>query len=269
MVVLANIAVPGILVSTMGKHKVHPASFDAEGTQIMTAFVEVLENALGKADLLEARANQGYIIRRFGHVAQSIIDNSTAHVGDAAPDLERALDGVFHSLFLQQLATVRQQLTDMFERDLRPASVLARADKEFVARAEELLRPGSDWSYEPERKQFLKTLEQILHEHAALARERSRVALMQRATSELINRLLTQMEELGEKMYGPGGGSPWVFWTSYKIPRTPFHIVGKYRQGRTNIELSLGPSKDPVNAEAGFVEGLTRQNLGLSLNLGV
>mmetsp|Transcript_94032 Transcript_94032/g.210146 ORF Transcript_94032/g.210146 Transcript_94032/m.210146 type:complete len:118 (-) Transcript_94032:57-410(-) len=112
-------------------------------------------------------------------------------------------------------------------------------------------------------------LENALHQNEALVLERSRTVQTQRATADVIGNLQKQMEQLGEKLRGMGAGSPWVLWTSYHLPGTPFQMSGRYTQGRTNIELNLSPNRDPGNAEAGFVEGLTRTNLGLSLNLGV
>jgi len=96
-----------------------------------------------------------------------------------------------------------------------------------------------------------------------------RTAQTQRATADVIGKLQKQMEQLGEKLRGMGTGSPWVFWTTYRLPKTPIQISGRYQQGRANIEMNLSPNRDPANAEAGFVEGLTAQNVGLSLNVGV
>jgi len=146
------------------------------------------------------------------------------------------------------------------------------ADAKFVARAKELVRPDSTWSYEPEREQLRSAVGITQRHNKALSEERARVAQTQRATADVIGKLQKNMEQLGEKLRGTGAGSPWILWTSYHLPNTPIQISGRYTEGRANIEFNMAKNKDPVNAEAGFVEGIGDTilgNLGLSLNVGV
>jgi len=230
-----------------------------------------LEEALDRAEALGAEVRRGHLVPKFGEQVQDVIEAAVARMGGGAqPELEHALDSALHALFLQQLALLRQQLTSKFERfrGSRTAA-LSRADREFVNKAQALVRPGSDWSFEPDRALLSADLKSLLAREAALAQLRIRAERTRRATVDVVGKLQDQMEKFGEMLHGPGGGSPVVFWTSYRFPGTPVQVSGRYRQGRANIEFNLLPDVDPATAEAGFVSGVTSRNLGVSLNVGI
>eukprot|EP00421_Protoceratium_reticulatum_P050605 CAMPEP_0168446960 /NCGR_PEP_ID=MMETSP0228-20121227/46347_1 /TAXON_ID=133427 /ORGANISM="Protoceratium reticulatum, Strain CCCM 535 (=CCMP 1889)" /LENGTH=290 /DNA_ID=CAMNT_0008461477 /DNA_START=44 /DNA_END=916 /DNA_ORIENTATION=- len=247
---VAACGLPRLAVPEPSPKACPPPEQDAAGSSGNRQLADALRGALAKVDALRADVDGGNIIQDFGEKAE-------ATVKGLAPELQSALDGALYALFIRQLELIREELIEKFERHWRPTKALSLADQQFVARADELVRPGSDWSYTPERAAL------------RLAQEKARGVQTQRATASVIGNLQKQMEQLGEKLRGTGAASPWVFWTSYRIPGTPIQMSGRYQQGRTNIELNLAPNKDPANAEAGFVEGLTWSNLGLSLNLGV
>merc|ERR1711920_1169591 len=109
-----------------------------------------------------------------------------------------------------------------------------------------------------------------LRHRAALVEERANSARMQQTTIDVIGRMQEHMERLAQKVQSArSGGSPWVLSTSYRIPNTPLQVVGRYEQGRANVELNLTPDKDPTNAESNFVQGIGPANLGVSFNLRV
>lgn len=228
-----------------------------------------LADALRQIQALRSQVDGGHIVPKFGEKAQGILQGALRKAGGEVPELERAVDGVLHSLFLQQLSILRLQLATKFESSNKPIVALAKADQQFVASANELVRPDSDWSIGTERDALKSVLEGAFRRDAALSEERARAARTQQATIHVISKLQNQMETLQQKVQGMGGGSPWVLSTSYRIPNTPLQITGRYQQGRANIELNLTPDKDPANSEAGFVEGVGPANLGLSFNLGV
>ncbi|CAE8589087.1 unnamed protein product, partial [Polarella glacialis] len=100
--------------------------------------------------------------------------------------------------------------------------------------------------------------------------ERARAALAQRSTIEVIGKLQDQMEQLALKAQSArGGSSPWVLSTSYRIPRTPLQVVGRYEQGRANVELNLTPDKDPSRSENGGLDQFGPANVGVSFDLGM
>lgn len=247
-----------------------PKADIAKNTRVGTLMTALLD-ALNSVEELEEQVAAGSVIAEFGEKAQQMVEEASIAAGVAAPQLTALLDGVLHRLFLQQIRSIQRQLYDKFKHSSRRGlpAVLARADELFVAGASKLIRPGSGWSFEEERVALRVALEVELQQASQVAQERQRAALTQQATADVIGKLQKQMEQLGEKLRGTGAGSPWALWTSYHVPGTPFQMSGRYQQGRANIELNLSPNKDPANAEAGFVEGLTPQNLGLSFNIGV
>jgi len=226
---------------------------------------DMLRDLLERVELLQDQVDAGLVLSNFGQQADAIISRAKAR-----PELERAVDGMLHALFLQQLATLQQTLLSKFTQNRYvTAGTITRADREFVARAQALLRPGSTWSFEPERTSLHASLTGCFHQDTLLAQEKTRAIQTQRATADVIGKLQQQMDHLGEKLRGLGGGSPWFLWTTYHIPGTPFQLSGRYQQGRTNIELNLDRDKDPARGEAGFIDGVLSKRLGLSLNVGV
>lgn len=239
-----------------------PQQLEAEAAGVTS---DVLRDVLEKVEVLQDQVDAGIVLANFGQHAAEIV----SHV-QGQPELEQAVDGMLHALFLQQLATLQQALLSKFtQRRHVTAGAVNRADRQFVARAQALLRPGSKWSFEPERTSLHASLAGCFRQDTLLAQEKTRAMQTQRATADVIGKLQQQMDRLGEKLRGLGGGSPWFLWTTYHIPGTPFQLSGRYQQGRTNIELNLDRDKDPARGEAGFIDGLLTKNLGLSLNVGV
>lgn len=217
---------------------------------------------------LQRQVDAGHIIPKFGEKAQTIVSALSERAGDAGPELERIVDGKLEMLFLKQLALLRQQLAGKFEKASRPLDAASQADAQFVVQAEELLRPGSRWSYEHERYALRAVLEGSFRKEAMFAEEKVKALQAQQSTVEIISKLQSQMEVLQQKVQNLRAGSPWFLSTSYRIPHTPLQLIGRYQQGRANLELSLNQDRDPANSEAGFVEGVGPANLGITLNLG-
>jgi len=213
---------------------------------------------------LREQVDAGHIVPKFGEKADEILSSMDQ------PDAQRVVDGALHALFLRQVALLRQQVALKFEGAGGELDALSQADAQFVQDAQTLLRQGSGWSFEPERGALRSWLHGAFQRDAALAEERARAALAQQATIEVISKLQDQMELLQQKAQSlRSGGSPWVLSTSYRIPNTPLQLVGRYEQGRANVELNLTPTKDPSSSDASFVESLGPANFGVSFNLGL
>lgn len=239
-----------------------------DGGQEGTTTRDALSFASEEVESLRQQVDAGRLVKNFGQKAQNILEAVNERAG-SKKSLVAIVDSSLHSLFLRQLLLVQQQLVERFAHDHALDATLSRADKLFVSTAKDLVRTDSTWSFESVRDSLKAELTEILRDNTALKNEQERVAQTQRATAAVIGQLQKQMDEIGEKLKGTGAASPWMLWTSYRLPGTPFQVSGRYQEGRTNIELSLVRNKDPANAEAGFVEGLTPQNLGLSLNIGL
>mmetsp|Transcript_147916 Transcript_147916/g.368582 ORF Transcript_147916/g.368582 Transcript_147916/m.368582 type:complete len:301 (-) Transcript_147916:97-999(-) len=218
---------------------------------------------------LQKQVESGHIVAKYGEKAQSIVAAVVSGMGEAGPEIERAVDGMLQALFLQQLSLLRQQLVVKFEKASKPAQAASQADSQFVTQAQELVRPGSDWSFDQERYALRATLEGTYRRDAAIAEEKVLSAQTQQSTVEIISKLQSQMEALQTRVQALRAGSPWFLSSSYRIPGTPLQLIGRYQQGRANLELSLNPDRDPANSEAGFVDGIGPANLGVTLNVGV
>mmetsp|Transcript_31318 Transcript_31318/g.82987 ORF Transcript_31318/g.82987 Transcript_31318/m.82987 type:complete len:279 (-) Transcript_31318:197-1033(-) len=228
-----------------------------------------LDEALAQITSLQAQVEAGQVVPNFGSKAQEIVTKACSNAGSAAPELEQAIDGALQGLFLRQAALLREEVAKSFGSKAE-IDAPAQADKQFLAAARDLVRPGSGWSLEHERGQLRASMEDNLRRGAALLEERARAAQVQQSTVEVISKLQEQMEHLAAKVQSArGGGSPWVLSTSYRIPNTPFQVVGRYEQGRANVELNLTPDKSPLNTQASFVEGIGPANIGVSFNLGL
>jgi len=209
-------------------------------------------------------------VPRFGEKAQEIVSQALSHAGSSALELEQLLDGALEPLFLRQAALLRQQVASSLGPAGMQADALERAEERFLAEARSLVRPGSGWHLEPERRLLRMGAERGLGRLAALSEERARAARHQQLTVEVIGKLQEQMEQLQQKVQGlRGGSSPWVLSTSYRVPKTPLQLAARYEQGRANVELSLTPDKNPSESEASFVDGIGPANLGVSFNLGI
>lgn len=258
-------AIPVLALSKQGGEEV-PQMMEQVGDDGLSVVLKDVSESLRP---LQQQVESGHLVPKFGERAQTVLATAERRAGSAGPELARAVDGMLQGLYLRQLALLRQQLTAKFERSGRPAEAVAQADQQFVTQAEELRRPGSSWSYDQERYSLRAVLEGIYRREAALAEERALATKAQQSTVEVISKLQSQMETLQQKVHNLRAGSPWFLSTSYRVPGTPLQIIGRYQQGRANIELNLSPDRDPANAEAGFVEGVGPANLGLSVNLGV
>jgi len=271
------VAVPVLVIPRLGKAVVRPVQLNEEGgkpaaaaaasqPQDVEAFLLLVQSTIAP---LQKQVDDGQIVPKFGAKAANIVSSLAEGVCAEPSELVRAVDSMLHTLFLRQLALIRQQMTAKFEKVKHTVEEISQADQQFVAQAQELRRPDSDWSYEQERYALRAVLEGTVRRDEAFEEQRMLAAQTQQSTVEIINKLQSQMENLQQKVQAMRAGSPWFFSSSYRIPHTPFQLIGRYQQGRANIELSLNPDKDPANADAGFVEGLRPANVGVSLNLGM
>eukprot|EP00929_Paragymnodinium_shiwhaense_P031041 TRINITY_DN17479_c0_g1_i1.p1 TRINITY_DN17479_c0_g1~~TRINITY_DN17479_c0_g1_i1.p1 ORF type:complete len:314 (-),score=82.11 TRINITY_DN17479_c0_g1_i1:55-996(-) len=259
----SSIAPPAGSAALIGLAAVPPASSDAEGVHF------ALQEALAKVRPMEAEVSQGKLVRSFGKKAEDIVTTASARAGKAAKEVEVVLDGLLRSLFLRQLALLRHRALELPADRRRPATALEKADELFASSASDLVRPGSDWSFEADREALKTDLYALLNRDAELLKQRRQMEAMRRSGMDVVGKARHQLERLGEALYGLGGGSPWMLWTTHRLPGTQYMVTGSYQPGRANIEFSPVQTADPVTAEAGFVEGLTSKNLGLSFNFRV
>jgi len=261
-------ALPGSVLPSLAPLQATPTQLAAADAPVkIHEFMAALRKAMKRVDAFRDQVDRGQIVKNFGVAAQEVVD-AAVKAGGGAQQMEQALEGPLRSLFSQQLTLVQQMLLKRFAGVQDSASTVEHADQSFVSAAEALVRPGSDWTYEPARAKFQEDLKMMLERGSTLRKEQKKARHTQRATADVIGKIQQQMDQIGEQLKGVGS-SPFVMWTSYRLPGTPFQISGRYSSGRANIEVNLAPAKDPGNKEAGFVEGLTSKNIGLALNVAV
>eukprot|EP00929_Paragymnodinium_shiwhaense_P116651 TRINITY_DN86399_c0_g1_i1.p1 TRINITY_DN86399_c0_g1~~TRINITY_DN86399_c0_g1_i1.p1 ORF type:complete len:305 (-),score=87.83 TRINITY_DN86399_c0_g1_i1:88-954(-) len=238
-----------------------------EGAEVPAGLLGSLRSALSQVAALQAAVESGggQVVHGFGQKAADIL----ARLPQQSPEALAAVDGSLEALFLRQVAVLRQQVAARFEM-AKDLDAEAQADSEFVSVAQDLVRPGSDWSYEQERTALRRWLHGAYERDAALVEEQAQAARMQQAVIDVISKLQTKMELLMQKAQGLGkGSSPWVLSTSYRVPNTPLQLVGKYEQGRANVELNLTPAKDPSKSDSSLADSLGPATFGVSFNVGI
>jgi len=238
---------------------------EATGGSGGTGTLAALEKAMSQIRSMEAQLEAGSLVPKFGEQAQAIITQAAS----AGPELASVVEGALEPLFLRQLTMLKQQILGSASPE--DADAVAALEGQFLEQASELTGSAKSWDVEPERRQLRGSLEHQLYTTAAIAEERARAALQQRSTIEVIGRLQEQMESLAQKAQSVrgGGGSPWVLSTSYRIPNTPLQFVGRYEQGRANVEINLTPDKDPSKGDGGFAQAVGPANVGASFDLGL
>lgn len=267
LLLVSSIAVfPALLLSKLETQDLVPARAGGEASagEAVAVLMRFLQDQLKP---LKEQIGAGHIVPKFGEKAQAVMSSSIRLAGNSGLYIQPAVDGMLQALFLEQLAILRQQIVAKFKKS-RSVESVTQADRQFVTQAEELRRQGSNWRYEEERYALRASLESGYRREAALAEERALAVQSQQSTVEIISKLQSQMENLQQRVQHLRAGSPWFLSSSYRIPKTPIQLIGRYQQGRGSIELNLSPDRDPANAEAGFVTGVGPANLGINGNLG-
>eukprot|EP00928_Gymnodinium_smaydae_P035195 TRINITY_DN24811_c0_g1_i1.p1 TRINITY_DN24811_c0_g1~~TRINITY_DN24811_c0_g1_i1.p1 ORF type:complete len:300 (+),score=50.76 TRINITY_DN24811_c0_g1_i1:105-1004(+) len=224
-----------------------------------------LQSASLQVDALRSQVDAGSVVPGFGATAASILAGLPG-------DIARALDGSLYALFLRQVLLLRQRHADRFEQEALRGSCFeaaANVDERFAAEAQDLVRPGSSWKFDHQRAVLKSLIEDAVRLEASLMEERALSAREHQTTIDVIGKMQREMDVLQHKAQGMRrGGSPWVLSTSYRIPNTPLQVVGKYEQGRANVQLNLTPTKDPSGMK-GLADSVSPASFGASFDLGI
>jgi len=197
---------------------------------------------------------------------------SSSSSASATPLVERYVQGLFEPLYLQQLVLLRAFVLRKFAgssshfiqaADAREAAELfSSADAEFVQQAKDLVPVDSNWSFDEDRHLLRLQLEARYRGARDLEEEKADVAAMKQRTSNIVNKMHHQIDVLQARLQQNRAGNPLLLSASYRVPRTPVQIIGRYQEGHANVDFSLAPDRDPTNAQGGMVQGLGPLNLG-------
>lgn len=189
------------------------------------------------------------VLPDFGRQAAAVVRRGLAAAGaSAGGSLEQALDAPLEALFRQQLQTLLVRAVDRYEKemDTRPNPLEAgrRAEEQFMAGAERLVRPGSSWTFEAEHQDLIKSLGMNYGRDAQLVEEQGKKGQGKQITIEVI-RTLQQQAEAVQQEVETRGAFPWNVRWQYMLENSPLGFRGQYSQGRSVVELLLMPNPDP------------------------
>lgn len=222
------------------------AAFD-----IPAEYVAAIEAAWQKVDGLAALVESRGLVPRFGQRAQEIVEFTVAEVsasGPAAKSLEQVLDAPLQVLFRRQLQTLLMRSADRYEAEVarrpNPLEAARAAEQAFVSSAAELVRPGSGWSFEAERRDLMGLVRASYGRDAQLVEEQVKQGRGKQITIEVI-RKLQQQQAAVQRQVETRGAFPWNVKWQYMVENSPLGFRGQYTQGRSVVELLLMPSPDP------------------------
>jgi hypothetical protein len=253
----------------------------------------VLQSAAAAIDALRQMVvEQGRVVEDFGHQADTICNRALQEFTSVAPavsedypahgaaydrsleQLTASLDAPLQVLYLKQLAALRQSTLAQYraatasDAGVANYEAMLQADAQFVAAAEALTRPGSDWEYASERSFLQAVMNNLAESVRAATTVKLNSAQQQQTAMQFLQSQQQMIQQLQMQLYGQN--SPWNVGVAYRIPDTNFNIQGTYQQGRANVQLSCVPDEyAPFLGPSGFTNGVGPGNLGLSLNLSV
>lgn len=232
----------------------------------------ILRSALAKIEPLRLEIESGRIVEQFGTKADAIVDAALEQAASLSTEslatLEQMIDAPLQVLYYKQLAYIRETVLQQYRAAGKSSyEAMVQADAEFVRRATDAARDGSDdWDYAGER-QFLQAVLNLAADATQKTNEVQLQAASQQQTAMAFLQSQQQMiQQLQSQLYGQT--SPWNVGVAYRIPDTNFNVQGSYQQGRANVQLSCVPDEyAPFLGPNGFTNGVGPGNLGLSLNL--
>jgi hypothetical protein len=232
----------------------------------------ILRSALAKIEPLRLEIESGKIVEQFGMKADAIVDEALEQAAslstDALATLEQMIDAPLQVLYYKLLGYLRETVLQQYRAAGQSSyEAMVQADAEFVRRATEAARDGSDdWDFYRER-QFLQAVLNLAADATHKTNEVQLQAAAQQQTAMAFLQSQQQMiQQLQSQLYGQT--SPWNVGVAYRIPDTNFNVQGSYQQGRANVQLSCVPDEyAPFLGPNGFTNGVGPGNLGLSLNL--
>ena len=241
-------------------------------------------------ELRSAIVDGGKIVDDFGSKTASICNKAMDDFASSAPkagedaskaaaferklqEVEAAIDAPLQVLYMKQLSYLRDSALQSYRSATKTSGAteyeaMLQADSQFVAKAQDATREGSDWDYTAERS-FLQEVMKNIADSGRKANEVQLSSAQQQQTAMQFLQSQQQMiQQLQMQLYGQS--SPWNVGVAYRIPDTNINLQGTYQQGRANVQLSCVPDEYAAFlGPNGFTNGVGPGNLGLSLNLSI
>lgn len=200
--------------------------------------------------------NLGTALDEVMNTALEVYDESTGDYAETAVqgrkrrELEAILDTMGHSVFMRQLALLREASFDQFKTatgagDGTASSEVAffEADAAFVAGAEAAKRTGSGWSYESTRADLQSLMQELSAQRKKVVSTKIAASAAQSHAMQYLQMQLSQLQAMQQQQYSGGSGGQWNVGAAYRPPDTNINLSLGHQQGRTNVQVSMVPDE--------------------------
>lgn len=187
------------------------------------------------------------------NTALEVYDESTADYAETAVqgrkrrELEAILDTMGHSVFVRQLALLREASFDMFKTtgDGTHSSEVAffAADAAFVEGAEAAKRTGGGWSYDAVRVDLRSLMQELAAQRKKVVATKIAASAAQSHAMQYLQMQLSQLQAMQQQQYSGGSGGQWNVGAAYRPPDTNINLSLGHQQGRTNVQVSMVPDE--------------------------
>lgn len=215
--------------------------------------------------------NLGTSLDEVMNTAMEVYDESTGDYAETAVqgrkrrELEAILDTMGHSVFVRQLALLREASFDQFKTatgagDGATSSEVAffEADAAFVAGAEAAKRTGSGWSYDSMRADLQSLMQELSAQRKKVVSTKITASAAQSHAMQYLQMQLSQLQAMQQQQYSGGSGGQWNVGAAYRPPDTNINLSLGHQQGRTNVQVSMVPDEA---ASCTFFSSFARTNV--------
>lgn len=248
------------------------------------AFSAQLAEASGEiADLLD-QVEGGNRVDDLGRTCDSIVEKTLQEYDVQTTDfvdepvyerkrkeLEVILDTALNTVYMKNIAIIVREALAAFKaaiaEDMPADFALYNADSKFVKQAKEGVRTGSAWTFDTERLDLQKMMQEISAQQRKLIDTQVTASQQQSKAIQFLRMQHAQMQAVQQQALG-GGVGQWNLGAAYRPPDSNVNLSLAYQQGRTNLQVSMVPDESSsLLGPTGFTAGVGPGNLGMSFNV--
>mmetsp|Transcript_27305 Transcript_27305/g.106719 ORF Transcript_27305/g.106719 Transcript_27305/m.106719 type:complete len:538 (-) Transcript_27305:346-1959(-) len=251
------------------------------------AFSAAFQNAHDEIAALEEKLDMGEKIQGLGQTSARVLSDALEiFSGETSefeedPSVQRKkqelvtfLQANLHAVFKKQILLLKDKAIATFKGSTDEGGsptdfIFYQVDNQFGMDADDSVMPGSNWSYENERKALHTYMEEYSKQRTRLYDQQLAAAQESRQAIRYLQMQETRMQQIQQQHYGGVSGN-WNVGAAYRPPDSNVNISVGYQQGRTNIQISMVPDEQSsLLGPNGFTAGVGPANLGLSFNITV
>ena len=165
-------------------------------------------------------------------------------------DLEKLIDAPLQTLYLKQLALLRERALRSFKQSLSATSsgegadafeAMMQVDEMFRKEADDYTRNSPDWSYAKESTLLKSSLLEIAQRTKKINEVRLQAAKQNQQAMQYLQMQQQQLQAIQQQISGQS--SPWNMGAAYRVPDTNINLSLSYQQGRANVQISCVPDE--------------------------